>query len=227
MPKQCNGESIARVLDGPDVMAGMQTLGDVPVEQCREGGVQEVSKVEGVVLEHHEVGGEEGVLEVRMEHVAGLDAAERQEAPLELWEKEGREVDGGRGEAAGDGGGVELAVEYATVEAGIVGRAKEVVEATACEHEREEGARRRGWKLVVEREDDVVLHCVLEERERGKHDKKETRKGERRRGSEDIKDRGMEGMSFISTKRRLEREVGDATPTSRCVCDVVWYVWSS
>jgi hypothetical protein len=219
MPKQCNGEGIARVLDGPEVVTGMETLGDVPVEQCREGGVQEVSKVEGVVLEDHEIGGEEGILQLRMEHVACIDAAEREEAPLELWEKEGREVDGGRGEAAGDGCGVELAIEYATVEAGIVGRAKEVVEATACEHEREEGARRRGWRLVVEREDDVVLHCVLKERELGKHDKKkETRKGERRRGSEDIKDRGnMEGMSFISTKRRLEREVGDATPTSRSV----------
>lgn len=71
--------------------------------------------------------------------------------------------------------------------------------------------------LVVEREDDAVFHCVLEERERGAREhSKETRKGMRRRGREDIKDRGMEGMSFISTKRRLERELGDATPTSRC-----------
>jgi hypothetical protein len=64
----------------------------------------------------------------------------------------------------------------------------------------------------------------LEERERGEHDEKEeTRKGKRRRGSEDIKDRAMEGMWFISTKRRLERELGDATPTSRCQSCVTLY----
>jgi hypothetical protein len=57
----------------------------------------------------------------------------------------------------------------------------------------------------------------LEESERGEGEhNKETRKGMRRRGREDIKDRVMKGTSFISTKRRLERELGDATPTSRC-----------
>jgi hypothetical protein len=66
----------------------------------------------------------------------------------------------------------------------------------------------------------------LEEWERWEHDakeEKETRKGERRRGSEDIKDRAMEGMWFISTKRRLERELGDATPTSRYQSCVTLY----
>lgn len=43
------------------------------------------------------------------------------------------------------------------------------------------------------------------------------RRGRRRR--EDIKDVFTEG-TFISTKRRLEREPGDATPTSWW-CDVV------
>jgi hypothetical protein len=55
----------------------------------------------------------------------------------------------------------------------------------------------------------------LEEEERREHDEEEEARKGKRRGSEDIKDRFMEGRSFISTKRRLERELGDATPTSR------------
>ena len=152
-----------------------------------------------------------------MVDIARLYAAQGPETLLEFWKEARCVVDGGMGETAGEGAAVELAVEDAAVETGIVGRVKEVVETTTGEHERQEQARGRGWGLVVEREDDEFFHCVLEERERweGIHNK-ETRKGTRRRGSEDLKDRAMEGMSFISTKRRLERELGDATPTSRC-----------
>ena len=152
-----------------------------------------------------------------MVDIARPYAAEGPETLLKFWKEARCVVDGGMGETAGKGGAVELAVEDAAVETGIVVWVKELVETTAGEHERQEQARGRGWGLVVEGEDDEVFHCVLEEREggEGKHND-ETRKGTPRRGSEDIKDRAMEGMSFISTKRRLERELGDATPTSRC-----------
>jgi len=39
MPKESDGEGIARVFDGPDVVAAMQTLVDVPVEKRGEGDV--------------------------------------------------------------------------------------------------------------------------------------------------------------------------------------------
>lgn len=39
MPEQNDGEGIARVLDGPDVVAAMQTLVDVSVEKSGEGDV--------------------------------------------------------------------------------------------------------------------------------------------------------------------------------------------
>ena len=122
----------------------MQTLGDIFVEKCRESGVEKVAIVEGVMLEHHEIGDEEGVLQPRVVRVAGLYAAHRLEAPVELWKEVGREVDGGCGETAGEGGGVELAVEDAAVEAGVVGGVEEAVKATACEHEGQERARGRG-----------------------------------------------------------------------------------
>ncbi len=87
---------------------------------------------------------------------------------------------------------------------------KEVVKETTCEHEGKEGARRRGRRVMVEREDDAVFHCVLEEEERGGHSVgEEEETGGQERGSEDIKDQGMEGMSFISTKRRLGRGEGE------------------
>jgi hypothetical protein len=95
MPKQCNGEGIARVLDGPEVVAAMQTLSDVFVEKCRESGVEKVAIVEGVVLEHHEIGDEESVRQPNVVHVAGLYAAHRLEAPLELWKEVRGDVDGG------------------------------------------------------------------------------------------------------------------------------------
>jgi hypothetical protein len=31
MPKECDGEDIAHVLGGPNVLAAMETLGDIPV----------------------------------------------------------------------------------------------------------------------------------------------------------------------------------------------------
>jgi hypothetical protein len=62
-----------------------------------------VAIVEGVVLEHHDVRYEERVLQMRMVHVAGPYAAQRAEAPLELWEKVGCDIDGGEGETAGEG----------------------------------------------------------------------------------------------------------------------------
>jgi hypothetical protein len=39
MPKENDGEGIARVFNGPDVVAAMQTLVDVPVEKGGEGNV--------------------------------------------------------------------------------------------------------------------------------------------------------------------------------------------
>jgi len=62
MPKQSDGEGIARVLDGPDVVAAMQTLVDVPVEKRGEGYIQKELKIEFVVLEHHDVRPEKGAL---------------------------------------------------------------------------------------------------------------------------------------------------------------------
>jgi hypothetical protein len=44
-----------------------------------------------------------------------------------------------------------------------------------------------------------------------------------RRGSEDIKDGGMEGMSFISTERRLGRGVGRECDSDEPVAGVTLY----
>jgi hypothetical protein len=79
-----------------------------------------VAIVEGVVLEHHDVRNEEGLLQVRMVYISSLDAAQGQEAPPELG-IEVRRVDGGRDEAAGDGGGVKLASEDAAIESRVAG----------------------------------------------------------------------------------------------------------
>lgn len=70
MPKESDGEGAAHVLDGPEVVAPMQTLCNVLVKNGREAGVLEVTKVEGIVLEYHDVGYKESAL---------LEAA------LELW----------------------------------------------------------------------------------------------------------------------------------------------
>jgi hypothetical protein len=98
---------------------------------------------------------------------------------------------------------------------------EEVVEATTCEHEREERARGRGGRLVVEGIDDAVFHCVLREgKHRGHTEEEEMRKDERK-GREDIKDGSMEGMSLISTKRRLGRELWRCDSDEPVWCDVV------
>lgn len=173
--------------------------------------------IESVVLEDHNVRREKSVVQIGVVDIARLYEAQGAETPLELWEEARCVVDGGMGETAGEGGTVELAVEDAAVETGIVGRVEELVEATACKHERQEQARGRGWGLVIEREDDEVLHCVLEERKRGEaeHDT-ETRKGTRRRGSEDIKDRAMEGCRSFRQSGVLNENLEMRTPTSRC-----------
>jgi hypothetical protein len=136
MPKECGGEGIARVLDGPEVMARVQTLSDIFVEKVWQGGVEKVAIVETVVLEYHDIGDEEGVLQLRVVHVAGLDATHGLEPPVELWEEVGRDVEGGRGETACEGSRVELAVEYPAGKAGVVRWVEEVIEMTASEHER-------------------------------------------------------------------------------------------
>lgn len=75
---------------------------------------------------------------------------------------------------------------------------------------------------MVKREYDEFFHNVLKEEERGGHDaKEETRRV--RRGSEDIKDGGMEGMSFISTERRLGRGVGRECDSDEPVGGVTLY----
>ena len=51
----------------------------------------------------------------------------------------------------------------------VVGGTKEVVEETTCEHEGKEGTRRGRRRVMVERIDDAVLHCVLRKEERGGH----------------------------------------------------------
>ena len=68
----------------------------------------------------------------------------------------------------GNGSEVKLATEYATIEAGVVGRTKEVVEETTGEHEGKEGARWGRRSVMVERIDDTVFHCVQRD-ERGGH----------------------------------------------------------
>ena len=101
-------------------------------------------------------------------------------------------------------------MEYAAIEVGVVGRMKEVVEMTTGEHEGKEGARWGRRRVMVERIDDAVFHSVLKEEERGGHcvaEEEERRLGRAER--RDIKDGGMEGISFISTKRRLGRVVGE------------------
>jgi len=60
MLKQSNGEGIERLLDGPDVVAAMQTLVDVYVKKHGEGDVWKVLIIDGVVLEHYDVRCEEG-----------------------------------------------------------------------------------------------------------------------------------------------------------------------
>lgn len=59
---------------------------------------------------------------------------------------------------------------------------KEVVEETTGEHEGKEGARRGRRRVMVERIDDAVFHCVLEEEGRGGHCKAEEEDEEERRG---------------------------------------------
>jgi hypothetical protein len=136
-----------------------------------------VAVVEGIVLEDHEVRDEEGTLQLRMVYIAEFDAAQREETLLELG-MEVRGDDAGRGETAEDGGRVKFATEYAAVEVGVVGRMKETVKETACEHEGKEGTRRRRRRFVVQGEDDAVFHGVLKEEERGGHvEEEETRKG--------------------------------------------------
>ena len=144
MPKQSDSEGIARVLDGPDVVAAMQTLVDVSVEESGEGDVQKVLIIESVVLEDHDVRREEGVLQIGVLDIARPYGAQGAETPLELWVEAQGVVDGGMGETAGEGGAVELAVEDAAVETGIVVRVEELVEETTCKHERQEQARGRG-----------------------------------------------------------------------------------
>jgi len=178
------------------------------------------------MLEYHDVGYKESSLQVRVMYVAMPYAMQSLEAPLELRIQMGGNK-GGRGETASEGGGVKHAIEDALVETRVVVRIEEIVEAATSEHEGEEGARRGEGRVVVERMDDNVLHSVFEE-EGGEHVEKETRKGERR-GSEDIKDRCIEGIGCSSFRQRgvlnLNENLVDATPTSRW-CDVVWrYVW--
>jgi hypothetical protein len=122
-----------------------------------------VAIVELVVLEDHDVRYKEGLLQVGIVDVAALYTAQGKIALLEL----GKEVRGdetGRWETTGNSGKVKLVAEYATVEVRVVGRVKEIMKATACEHEGEKGARRRGRRVVVrERKDEDVFHCVLKE----------------------------------------------------------------
>jgi hypothetical protein len=177
MPKERDGEDIARVLGGPDVSTAMETLGDVPVEKRGQADVYEEAMVEGVVLEDHDVRDDEGTLQPRMVHVAESDAPHCEEALPELWMKV-RGDDVGRGEAAGDGGRVELAREYATVEVWVVGRVEEIVEEAACEHEGKEGARRRGGRVVVQGKDDAVFHQEEEREGHGDEEGEETREGQ-------------------------------------------------
>ena len=107
MSKPCSAneyrESIARVLDGPNLWPRCRHLA-ILVEKCWEGGVGRVAIVEGIVLEDHE-------MELRVVHVAGLYAAYGLEAPAELREEVRGKADRGWGETAGKGSGVELAVE--------------------------------------------------------------------------------------------------------------------
>jgi len=128
-----------------------------------------VAVVEIIVFEEHDVCREEGILQLGTVYVAKPYAAQSEEAILELG-MEALGDDAGRGEAAGNGSGVKLAIEYATIEMRVVGRMKEVVEETASEHEGEKGARRRGRRVMVDRIDDAVFHCVLEEDEEGRHE---------------------------------------------------------
>ena len=110
-----------------------------------------MAAVEGVVLEEHDVRYEEGILQLRVVYIAELYAAQREETLLELDIKV-RRHDAGRGEAADNGGGVKLAIEYAVVELGIVGGTEEMVEAATCEHEGKEGTWGRGQRVKVARE---------------------------------------------------------------------------
>ena len=124
--------------------------------------------VEGVVLEEHDVRCEEGILQVWVVYIARLYAAQCEEALLELG-MEARGDDAGGGGAAGSGGKVKLATEYTTIEVGVVGRAKEVVEEMTGEHEGKERARRGRGRVMVERIDEDIFHCVLKKEERRGH----------------------------------------------------------
>jgi hypothetical protein len=168
MPKQCDGEHVARVLGRPEVVAPMQTLGDVLVQERGEAGVDEVAVVEGVVLEEHDVTSEKDVLQSGMVYIPELYAAQSEEALLELG-MEARDDDAGGGQATGNGGLVKLAIEYTAIEVGVAGGTKAVAKESASEYEGKERARRGRGRVMVEREDDDVVHYVLEVEERGGH----------------------------------------------------------
>jgi hypothetical protein len=54
-----------------------------------------VAIVEGIMFKYHEIGCNEGILQLRVMHVAGPYAAHRLEAPLEFWEEVCGDVNGG------------------------------------------------------------------------------------------------------------------------------------
>jgi hypothetical protein len=168
MPKQCDGEHIARVLGWVVIWALMKTLGDILVQERGEAGVDEVTVVERVVLEEHDVGCEKGILQPGMVYIAELYATQCEEAVLELG-MEARGDGAGGGQATGNGGLVKLAMEYTAIEVGVVGGTEEVAEEFTGEHEGKEGARRGREGVIVERIDEDVFHCVLEAVERGEH----------------------------------------------------------
>lgn len=174
--------------------------------------------VEGVVLEEHDVRCDEDVLQLGMVYITQLYAAKCEEASPELRVKAlGDDARGG--EAAGDGSRIELVIEYATIEVGIVGRMKEVVEAATGEHEGKEGTRWGRGIIMVERKDDAVFHRVLKEEERGGHCVAEEERDEER--ADDIRDGG--GMVFDKAASWTSRWERMRLRRAGQWCDVVWY----
>jgi hypothetical protein len=131
-------------------------LGHILVQQRRQAGVDKETVVEGVVLEEHDVKCEKVTLQVGVVYIAEPDAAQCEEALLELG-MEARGDDAGGGEAAGNGGDVKLATEYTAIEVGVVGGTKEVAEEFTGEHEGKEGARRERERVIIDRVDDDIF----------------------------------------------------------------------